>query len=134
MNLTRFNKAKCKVLHLGQGNPRYVYKPGEELLESSPAEKDLGVVFNKNLNMSRQCALVAWKASGILGSIRRGAASRERKVIVPLYSALVRPHLEYCVQVWSPQTRKDVELLKRVQRRATKMIRERENLSFEDRL
>ena len=85
-------------------------------------EKDLGGPGDAKLNMSQQCTLAAWKASGILGSIRRGVASRDREVIVPLYSALVRPHLEYCIEVWGPQYRKNVELLERAQRRAMKMI------------
>ena len=96
MNPMRINKSKCNMLHLGRGKPRYEYRL-RELTESSLIEKDLQVLVDEQQDLSQQRALVFWKANGTLGCTIRGVASRERVVIVPFYSPLVRPHLQYCV-------------------------------------
>ncbi|PKU42635.1 hypothetical protein llap_7052 [Limosa lapponica baueri] len=105
----RFNRVKCRILHLGHNNPMQHYRLGAEWLESCLAEKDLGLLVDCPLNMSLQCAQVAKKVSSILTCIRNS-------------------------MFWAPYHKKDVEVLEWFQRRATKLVRGLENKSYEERL
>jgi len=94
-------------------------------------ERDLGVLVDNRLNMSEQCAAAARKANGMLGCINTGITNRDEGVIIPLYSALVSPRLEYHVEFRSPLDTKDMDRLERVRSGATKMIKGLGTLPYE---
>ena len=110
------------------------YKMGDAVLDRTTQEKDLGVTFSADMKVSEQCGIAASKGMLVLGLIMRTIMYKEKQLIVTLYKAIVRPHLEYCIQAWRPYSKKDIDKLDRIQRRATKMIPELRDLSYESRL
>ena len=129
-----FNFGKCKCLHTGPGNSGMNYEMGGTILSKTVKEKDLGVTMNANMKVSEQCILAASKGNQVLGMIIRNITYKEKSLIVPLYKAIVIPHLEYCIQAWSPYIRKDRYMLDTIQRRATKLIPGLRYLTYEERL
>ena len=129
-----FNVDKCKTLHTGSKNVHHTYSLNQRQLNETETEKDLGVLMHKSMSFSEQCHEAAKKANRVAGQVMKTMTNKSKEVIVPLYKALVRPHLEYCVQVWNPFLRKDIDLLEKVQRRTTKRIKGLNNLSYDERL
>ena len=129
-----FNFGKCKCLHTGHGNEDAQYTMGDTVLNTTLKEKDLGLTISADMKVSEQCGIAAAKGNQILGLIRRNIVNKEKELIIPLYKTIVRPHLEYCIQAWRPYRKKDIDMLERVQRRATKMIPKLRNISYEIRL
>lgn len=128
----KFNKAMCKVLHMGWGDPNHKYRPGGECIESSPEETDLGLFVDEKLNVTWQHSLAAQKAK-CPGLRQKKCDQQFQGGDFPLYSAFVRPHLQYCTQLHGPQCKKDTDLLEKVQRRP-RMMRGLEHLSYEEKL
>ena len=119
----KFNEDKCRILYLGQCNPGCTYRLRAKRLECSPAERGLGVLLDAKLSMSQQHAVQAKRANHIPGCLKHSITNQSKQVIVPLYSVLVRPHFECCVQFWAPKYKKDRKILERVQMRVTKMVK-----------
>ena len=132
--LLQFNSSKCKILHFGQNNPKYQYSLNGRPLEISTLEKDLGVNVSDSFKFSTHITKIAAKANGILGRIKRTFTYLDVENVRLLYTSMVRPHLEYAVQSWSPHLKKDIETLEKVQRRATRLVPELSDLPYEDRL
>jgi len=130
----KFNFDKCKIMHVGKQHMKAPYLMGGQVLSVTQQEKDLGVILNTKLGASEQTKEARKKALRMLGAINRNVSYRSEEVIRKLYCAYVRPHLEYCIQAWSPSYEKDCWLLERVQKRATKMVNGISNLAYEERL
>ena len=129
-----FNFGKCKCLHTGSGNTGMNCEMGGTILSKTVKEKVLEVTMNANMKFSKLCRIAASKGNQVLGMIRRNITYKEKSLIIPLYKAIVRPHLEYCIQAWNPHLRKDVDMLDKIKRRATKLIPELRYLTYEERL
>ena len=108
-----FDFGKCKCLHTGPGNTGMNYEMGETILSKTMKENDLGVSMNANMKVAEQCRIAASKGNQVLGMIRRNITYQEKSLIVPLYKAIVRTHLEYCIHAWSPYLRKDIDMLEK---------------------
>ena len=129
-----FNVDKCKIMHLGPTNPKHTYTMGGTNLEVTSGEKDLGVLVDDKLDFRSHIKGIVGKANRVLGLIKIGFDCLDKEMFMKLYPVLVRPHLEYCVQVWSPHLIGDIKLLEGVQRRATKLVPELKELPYEERL
>ena len=117
-----FNVGKCKILHLGNNNPQFVYNMEGVTLNVTSNQKDLGVFVDQSAKPSLQVSKAAQKANQVLGRLLRSFKCREKTTMVQLYKTFVRPHLEYAIQAWCPYTIKDIDTLEKVQKRFVRQI------------
>jgi len=127
------NSEKCEVIHFGRANLNAEYRVNGRILGSVEEQREFGVHIHRSLKVATQVDRVV-KGYGVLAFISRGIAFKSHVVMLQLYKTLVWPRMEYCVQFWSPRSRKDVEALERVQRRFTRMLPGMEGRSYEERL
>ena len=136
--LMRFNSKKCKILHLGKNNKKHVYhmKEGNETrqLEATDCEKDLGVNVDPLLSFEQHINQVCNKGRSISGLIMRTMTYRNWDIMVPLFKALVRPHLEYANAIWSPYKVKYIKQIEKIQKNFTRLIYGMKNMEYAQRL
>ena len=129
-----FNTDKCKVLHIGKSNSLHKYSINNIQIDTCSSEKDLGVFFDNKLIFDNHINYAVNKANLMLGLIKRSFLYLDIDSFLCLYKSLVRPHLEYGNIIWYPLFKRQSAMLERVQRRATKMLIELNDLSYQDRL
>ena len=118
----QFNVKKCGILHFGYSNKKFEYKLNGQTLQTLTNQRDLGVLVSDDCLPGNQCALAAKKANQVLGQIHRSFSCKTKDVMLQIFKVFVRPHLEYAVTAWSPWHKKDIEVLERIQHRATRRM------------
>ena len=131
--LLQFNENKCKVMHIGRRNPGYDYYLNNSVLENTMVEKDLGIYVTPDWKSSTHVSKVAAKANSMVGMIKRTFSYMDEEMFKYLYPSLVRSQMEYAVQAWSPSLKKDIDLLEKVQQRATKLVPSLKDKPYEER-
>jgi tetrahydromethanopterin S-methyltransferase subunit G len=128
----QFNEGKCKVMHIGQNNPRYEYTMNGQTLSKTEEEKDIGVYVNHTLKPGNQCKKAAVKAGQVLRQITKNFHYRDRRTYLKLYLQYVRPHLEFASPAWSPWQQGDIETLEKVQEKALRQITGLKSQTYEE--
>jgi hypothetical protein len=129
-----FNLDKCKVIHYCKNNPKAEYKLGDQNLGTDSEEKDLGVLFNQDLSFNCHISKIINKANSRVGLIKRCFSNIDKEIFLPIYKALVRPILEYCSSIWFPIYKHQIMEIEKIQKRATKLVKEIRNKSYSERL
>jgi ribonucleases P/MRP protein subunit RPP40 len=135
--LLRFNQDKCKVMFIGDDTKKdykLINGANSHILIETMEERDLGIIVRNDLKPSSQCSAAASRGMSVMGLVKRNFKNLDVDSFLILYKAYIRPHLEYCVQVWSPYLKKDIQLLEKVQRKSTKLVQGFEKLGYKQRL
>ena len=132
-----FNSSKCSCLHYGNSNNHNKYfidKDCTSVLNTTTSEKDVGVTFSPDLKFDLHISNIIKKANKITGIIKRSFSYLDKNIFLKLYKTIIRPNLEYANVIWNPQFKRQSIEIKKVQRRATKMLDNLKNLSYLERL
>ena len=137
--LLKFNPQKCKLMCIGHSDSTHTEyyleeETGKHKVQETTEERDLGVMVMSNLHSRKQCSKAAAKARSVLGMVRRNFRRLDEEDFLLIYKTYIRPHLEYCVQAWSPHLAVDIQCLEKVQRAATKIVPGLKKLKYGDRL
>jgi Reverse transcriptase (RNA-dependent DNA polymerase)/Endonuclease-reverse transcriptase len=117
-----FNKNKCKIMHVGNGNPKYEYYMQGTKLATVEEEKDVGVIIHSSLKPTLQCRKAAATGLNVLHQLRKNFHFRDRNVFLRLYKQYVRPHVEFATPAWNPWHQADIQVLENVQKKFVNMV------------